>query len=135
MASYLKTVKAKQCAQQQRRNREVYMTGSKEEENNGEGAIRVVIDPDLEFLIPQYLQNRKKDMEIITEELQKEHYEPIRIIGHSMKGSGGSYGFERLTCIGSALEESAKALNLEGIRKAVNDFIEYLQKVKVVYGK
>ncbi len=108
---------------------------SYKEGKSGEEPIPVIIDPDLEFLIPHYLENREKDVKIITEELQQEHYEPIRIIGHSLKGSGGSYGFERLTFIGSALEESAKALNLQGIRTAVKDFVEYLQRVTVVYGK
>ena len=105
------------------------------EETTNESAIRVEIDPDLEFLIPKYIENRLRDVEIITKELQQEHYEPIRIIGHSLKGSGGGYGFDGLTCIGSALEESAKALDTQGIRTAVKDFGEYLRRVTIVYGK
>ena len=98
-----------------------------------EKKIVVKVDADLEDLIPDYLENRNKDIKSISESLEKGDFENVRIIGHSMKGSGGGYGFDRISEIGKTIEDSAKEKNLNEIKKGVEQLSHYLQNVEVVY--
>jgi|TARA_Y100000294_G_scaffold85796_1_gene80329 HPt (histidine-containing phosphotransfer) domain-containing protein len=98
-----------------------------------EKKIVVKVDADLEDLVPDYLENRDKDIKSISESLEKGDFENVRIIGHSMKGSGGGYGFDRISEIGKTIEDSAKEKNLNEIKKGVEQLSHYLQNVEVVY--
>lgn len=97
-----------------------------------EGIIAYV-DADLEDLIPGFLENRQEDIRTIREALKNNDYETIRILSHSMKGSGGGYGFDQVTNIGEALEQAAKDRNDEEIRERVDELSNYLEHVQIVY--
>ncbi|HOV89994.1 MAG TPA: Hpt domain-containing protein [Syntrophorhabdaceae bacterium] len=96
--------------------------------------IIVHIDPDLEDLIPGYIENRYSDIRKIKDALAKGDYETIRILGHSMKGSGGGYGFDAITDIGRSIELSAKEHDDTAIKKLLEDLEDYIKKVQIVYG-
>ncbi len=95
--------------------------------------ITVRVDAELEDLIPGYLENRHKDAKEIQAALASGIYETIRTIGHSMKGSGGGYGFNTISAIGSSLEYAAKEKYSEEIRRRLNELIHYLENVYVIY--
>lgn len=95
----------------------------------------VEIDPDLAELVPGFLQNRKKDAEKMSELLAEENFGEIRIIGHSMAGSAGGYGFPEIGKIGRAIETAALGLQTEDIKKANRILREYLATVIVVEKK
>ena len=95
--------------------------------------ITVRIDSDLEDLIPNYLDKRRRDSEKILSALGRNDLETIRILGHDMKGSGGGYGFNAITEIGTLLENSAKEDDKEGIRRGIEMLGDYLNRVDVVY--
>lgn len=97
-----------------------------------DGKIRVKVDPDLADLIPGFLENRRKDVTAMQEALGRGDFEAVRILGHSMKGAGGGYGFDAITEIGAALEQAAKGRNPDGIRKGLSDLASYLARVEVV---
>jgi len=98
-----------------------------------EDKIIVHIDIDLEDLIPGFLKNRQKDLEILEEVLQENDFESLRSIGHNLKGVGGGYGFLEITEIGAALEESAKAANLEVASENIKKLSYYLSHLEVIY--
>ncbi|KQC09706.1 MAG: phosphotransferase [Smithella sp. SDB] len=102
-----------------------------EEERSGK--IIVHVDHDLADLIPGYLANRKKDIAAIKEALDKKDMATIRIIGHSMKGSGGGYGFESITDIGRIMEKAAKENNSEDIYLQMTRLDDYLHRLDIVY--
>lgn len=93
----------------------------------------VHIDPDLEELIPEYLENRHKDVVSITQLLKDEDFEKIRLLGHSMKGSGGGYGFDRITEIGKSIENAALEKNQDIIRNSIEGLSSYLNCVEISY--
>ncbi len=95
--------------------------------------IVVNVDSDIEDLIPGFLENRQEDVKSIYDALEKEDYETIRILGHSMKGAGGGYGFEEITDIGRSIEESAEGKNQEEVKKWVINLSNYLDRVEIVY--
>jgi len=95
--------------------------------------IVVHVDADLQELIPGYLDNRHGDIQAMREALAQGDYETILILGHSMKGSGGGYGFDTITEIGSALEQAAKGREPDTIHRWVDELLRYLERVQVVY--
>jgi hypothetical protein len=96
------------------------------------GKIIAHIDPELADLIPGYLANRKRDMAALREALEKKDLETVRILGHSMKGSGGGYGFDTITDIGSMLEKAAQEGREEMIRREIERLGVYLEQVVIV---
>ncbi len=95
--------------------------------------IRVEIMKDLEVLIPRYLDRRFKEVEAFRAQLGAGDFEALRIGGHSLKGSGGGYGFAPLTTIGATIETAAKAKDAATITAALVEYADYIQRVEVVY--
>jgi len=90
-------------------------------------------DPDLEDLIPGFLENRRNDVEKLHSCLESDDFESIRILGHSMKGAGGGYGFDAITEFGASIEAAAKAGNAAAISAVTDELASYLDRVEVVY--
>ncbi|MBC8287120.1 MAG: Hpt domain-containing protein [Nitrospinae bacterium] len=91
------------------------------------------VDPDLSDLIPGYLQNRHKDIKIITESLKTADFNKIRMLGHSMRGSGGGYGFMPISKVGAAIEEGARLKDLDQIKNSLAELSDFLERVTLVY--
>jgi HPt (histidine-containing phosphotransfer) domain-containing protein len=106
---------------------------------NKQGALKqeekiiVHVDPDIADLIPGFLENRRKDIKTMGEAVTQGDFEAIRILGHSMKGAGGSYGFDAITDMGKSLEQAAIAKDSGVIKKSVQELSAYLDRVEVVY--
>ncbi len=100
---------------------------------NPDEKIVVKVDPDLEDIVPGFLQNRRGDVMRIKEALDHNDYETIRILGHTMKGTGGGYGFDDITDIGRSIEQAAKDKNSEEIRQSSAELASYLERVEVKY--
>ena len=96
------------------------------------GKIPIHVDPDLADLIPGFLDKRRTDTAVILAALDRSEFETVRILGHSMKGSGGGYGFDAISEIGAALEQAAKRNNTDEIRQQVSDLCSYLDRVEVI---
>lgn len=60
-------------------------------------------------------------------------YETIRILGHSMKGSGGGFGFDTITDIGIDLENAAMEKDSQGVIRLVNQLEDYMENVEIIY--
>ena len=95
--------------------------------------IQVTVEGDLQDLIPNFLQRRHDDVARLYEALSVSDFEAIRIIGHSMKGTGGGYGFDGISEIGAAIEEAAKASALDSVQAGVERLVDYLARVQVTF--
>lgn len=91
------------------------------------------VDVDLEDLIPEYMQNRREDIENILHLIDQGELDEVRRLGHSMKGSGGGYGFPPITEIGGELEQAALEGNVKLIVEASEKLTHYLNTVKIVW--
>jgi HPt (histidine-containing phosphotransfer) domain-containing protein len=107
------------------------MTRNRDE--NESGKIFVRVDPDLADLIPGFLDNRRKDIAAMQEALKHGDFETVRVLGHSMKGAGGGYGFDAITDIGAALEEAARDNNPGKVLRGVSNLAAYLDRVEVIH--
>jgi hypothetical protein len=61
------------------------------------GTIIVYLDPELEDIVPGFLDNRRKDLQILTACTENGQLDMIRLLGHRMKGDGGGYGFKAIS--------------------------------------
>jgi HPt (histidine-containing phosphotransfer) domain-containing protein len=95
--------------------------------------IRAEVSKDLETLIPRYLDRRHKEIETFRAQLAAGDFEALRIGGHSLKGSGGGYGFPDLTRIGATIETAAKSSNAAAIEAALTEYADYMQRVEVTF--
>lgn len=95
--------------------------------------ITVEIDRDLEEIIPNFLQNRVNDIAGLKIAVAACEFEHIRIVGHTLKGIGGGYGFDLISDVGLVLEQAAKASDCITINKAINDLETYLELVDIIY--
>ncbi|PKN06520.1 MAG: Hpt domain-containing protein [Deltaproteobacteria bacterium HGW-Deltaproteobacteria-7] len=98
-------------------------------------AIIVKIDPELEDLIPQFMENTRKDIDAIVKALSENDLGTVRRIGHSMKSYGSGYGFDDISKTGKAIEGAALSNNLSAVSECVNALTNYLNQVKVVYAE
>ena len=95
--------------------------------------ITVEVDREVQSIVPEFLENRRKDCLLIGNLLEANSYNEINVIGHRMKGAGGSYGFDDISVIGEIIENAALAGDNRTIVNAVQQLSSYLESVVVVY--
>jgi HPt (histidine-containing phosphotransfer) domain-containing protein len=98
-----------------------------------EAHLTVRPDPDLADLVPVYLERRRNDILALADALLMGDHQTVRILGHSMKGSGGGYGFDGITEIGSRLERAGVEGDVESARAGIDDLRSYLRNLEVLY--
>ena len=101
----------------------------------GDKKNRVKIDPDLEDIIPRFLEIRQENIAAIATALDSDNFEAVVRIGHSMKGAGAGYGFDYITDIGKTIEDCAKMKDGAKIKTCVNELSDYLNNIDIVYGE
>ena len=79
--------------------------------------------------IPAYLQNCRQNIVVMLDALDRVDFETVTSLGHQMRGSGGSYGFQGITDIGASLQEAAESADAHGSRKWVGELSNYLDRV------
>jgi len=102
-------------------------------ETKENGRIVVHVDKDIEDLIPEYLELTKNDVATMRGALARSDFATLRSIGHTMKGSGGAYGFDSLTSIGGTIETLAKGGVGEELGKRIAELETYLDSVDIVF--
>ena len=95
--------------------------------------VTVSIDPDLEALVPGFLENRRKDAATLARAVRSSDARIVRLLGHRMKGDGGGYGFEEISRIGEALEDAARREDWKVIAEKTEALTAFLALVDVVY--
>jgi signal transduction histidine kinase/DNA-binding response OmpR family regulator len=106
---------------------------SVEERPEFDEKILIRVSRDLRDIIPAFLDHRSMDIFSIQAALEHRDFDTIRILGHSMRGSGGGYGFETISEIGAALEKDALAADAAGIERRLDQLKSHLAQVKVVF--
>lgn len=100
---------------------------------NGDRTIVVRVEPRLQKILPNFLAKREEDLVSMAEALQRGDYEAIRVFGHRMKGTGGSYGLDWISVTGKSLENAAKKKNGAFAKALLDSFSDYLKMIIVVY--
>jgi HPt (histidine-containing phosphotransfer) domain-containing protein len=100
---------------------------------NQTGQLTVVVSRDLEDIVPIFLGNRWKDIQVLRQALSTRDFKTVQTLGHRMKGDGGGFGFDWITEIGAAMERAAKLEEPSTINPLVAQLEDFLKRVVVVY--
>ncbi len=92
----------------------------------------VRIDPDIMDLVPDFLANRKNDVQSMRQALTGMDFEAVGRIGHSIKGAGGGFGFDRISELGRDIERAARDRNADLLRSGIDALAHYLENVKTM---
>jgi signal transduction histidine kinase/DNA-binding response OmpR family regulator len=88
------------------------------------------LEPSIAGLAPRYLKNVEKELNKLRAAEIVEDYPSVQRIGHNLNGTGGSFGFPRITELGSRIEQAAKDRAIEVIRPTIDELASYLQQVQ-----
>jgi CheY-like chemotaxis protein len=86
----------------------------------------------LEELVPDYLAACRRDVPEMMRLLAGSDFERLRILGHNMKGTGTSYGFDEVSRLGGELESSAKRSDVQALSGRLAELERYLERVVLV---
>jgi len=90
-------------------------------------------DPDLEDLIPSFMQNRRNELKEILTALSRKDFDFIRRIAHTWKGICRPYGFVHLETLSRNLESAGERENLSELTEIAAEMGNYLDNVRIVY--
>ncbi len=97
----------------------------------GAPRIRVQVETSLVEFAPRYLDNIRMDLERLRETVERANYEEASRIGHNMKGTGSSFGFDTISKIGAAIEEAGKEKAAGRIDERVDQLSKFLDQVEI----
>ena len=63
-----------------------------------------------------YVKHTFKELNSLKQDIDSIAFDSVRTFGHNIKGSGGMYGFNEITELGSIIESAAKDENMERIK-------------------
>ena len=114
------------------KERSIVAPPSSKEESSRMDTILVRANPKFADLIPVFLQNCRQNVIAMLDALDRGDFETVEILGHGMRGAGGSYGFQAITDIGAALEQAAESADTDASRKWVGELSRYLDRVEII---
>lgn len=85
-------------------------------------------------LVPGYLENRKREISVLKDSLEKGDFNTISRIAHNISGTASGYGFNGMHSISLALENAATVGDHSLAEEALSELDLYLNNVKVSYG-
>jgi chemotaxis protein histidine kinase CheA len=74
-----------------------------------------------------YINHTTKELAKIQEDIDNIIIDSLRTFGHNIKGSGGMYGFEEVTNLGTKIEASAKANDRNKIKLLLEELSDFLK--------
>ena len=98
-----------------------------------ENDCKVIVQKDLEDLIPVFMRNRHKELDALRVALAAADFEQLRQLGHRMKGVGNSYGFTHISTLGKYIEDCARSGDRASLGARISEYEEYLSKVQITY--
>ncbi len=88
----------------------------------------VILDPDLEELLPTILEIKRKQVQELQTAFDHEDFQEIQSLGHKMKGS---HGLETINDLAQSIESAAKEKKLPTIQVLLNQLHDYLDHIDI----
>lgn len=90
-------------------------------------------DPDLEDLIPSFMQNRKNELVDLEQSASRSDFDFIRRMAHTWKGICRPYGFVHLETLSRNLEDAGEREHQADVQTILGEIKDYLANVRIVY--
>ena len=91
--------------------------------------IHLNVEPGLRELVPGFLANRRKDLEVIGRALHSGNLEAIRVVGHNIRCFSRVYGFDELTALGEEIQQAAVECSTLRIVHAQTQLADHLSRI------
>jgi hypothetical protein len=91
--------------------------------------IHLTVEPALRELVPGFLANRRKDLDVIGRALHSGNLEAIRVVGHNIRCFSRVYGFDDLTALGEEIQRAAAEQSTLRIVHAQTQLADYLSRL------
>ena len=98
-----------------------------------DGEIFVKIDRKLAVLTPKFLADCRRMPDELRGAIASGNIAATRGIGHSLWGTGSSYGFDGIGSLGEEIERAARAGDIEALRNLAERLDSYLSRVRPVF--
>jgi hypothetical protein len=92
--------------------------------------VNVRVDPSVVELMPQFIANRRKDLDAMGSALQSGDLAVIREVGHNIRCFSRVYGFDELTDLGEQIRvaaEEGSSLRILHLQRKLSDYLERLE--------
>ncbi len=103
----------------------------KNPENGNRKKHVVFVEKELMPLIPEFIENRKKDLLSLENAIERGDYNAINITANNLKGSGGSYGIDAITEFGHALLTALEAKDIQGLKVLLKNYASYINHLDI----
>lgn len=101
--------------------------------HSGKEPIRVIVSSEFQDIMPRYLEIRVEELEQLRAAIDAEDAPLVRMLGHRLKGSGGSYGFDELSRLGIELETAGMEERLSDACRLMKELEYYLSNLEIIY--
>lgn len=89
-----------------------------------------VDDEDIQALMPYYFNARWNDIALLRQLVAQGELKQVARLGHSMRGSGATYGVLEVCGLGERLQEAALQHNSALLLLLVQELEDFLQSLK-----
>lgn len=93
----------------------------------------IEIDEDLKDLVPQFIENRKKDIVTLQNLVANNEFDSIAQLSHKIKGAAAGYGFKNLSDLAAKMEVAAKENNHQTANQLAQDIENHFSNIEVRY--
>ncbi|TAK83961.1 MAG: hypothetical protein EPO20_15965 [Betaproteobacteria bacterium] len=93
--------------------------------------IRLEVEPSLKELVPDFLENRRRDLERMRQALQAGDLAAIRDVGQNIRCFSRVYGFDDLTALGEEIRCAADECSTMRIVSLQGKLADYLSRVEI----
>jgi signal transduction histidine kinase/CheY-like chemotaxis protein/HPt (histidine-containing phosphotransfer) domain-containing protein len=91
----------------------------------------VRVDPRIADLVDNFMDGARRDTEQARLALAARDLDLVRRIGHTLRGSASSYGFDAIARHGGILEHAARNEDIDSARRVVARLAEFLDRVEI----
>ncbi|HMM39777.1 MAG TPA: Hpt domain-containing protein [Desulfovibrio sp.] len=95
----------------------------------------VRVDPSLAAILPRYLEICRADCAALLAAARDRDLESARLLGHRLKGSGGSYGLPEISRLGGEAEAAALAGRPDLALALARELARYMEELDVICGE
>jgi HPt (histidine-containing phosphotransfer) domain-containing protein len=94
---------------------------------------KVTVKGKIKKYMPQFMDNTKKDINLLKQaSIENDMFEMERI-SHSIKGYGKPFGFTKLGNLAAQINREIKAKNIENAIPLIDELDTYFENIEIVY--
>ncbi len=86
-------------------------------------------NPKRKRILEQYVAELPGDVATLADLLKQQNLADLATMVHQIKGSGGLYGFPRITELAAAVEDSINHAKLDQAKRVIDELIQFMRRV------